>query len=431
MGKEIKDKSERVQIKQGGRFYYGYVIIAIGFLLMLLSYVALASSTSVFVGPVTESLGINRSTFLVYKSIHSVAAVLAAPFLGRMAAKGMVKKIILISLFSSIIGFGLFSIAQSIWFFYIGGIFTGVGFIGTCTMPISVLVTTWFGGKIRGTMMGFAFMGSGLGGMAMLPFLTYLISLFNWRVAYMGAAVVFLVILIPVVAIFVVKAPEEKGFFRMGQTTEEADAKEITGMTTKMAKKTPMYWLALASVICTTVASGAILSNSIVYYTDMGIDAVFAATLAGLQLGLLIVGKITIGALCDKVGVKFGTTFSMYLFACTFVFLYLMQFNSSFVYAVVLCYGIGGGTITLSPSLMVNQIFGEKEYGKLVSHTTMAVSIGGIFAGPVSAFVFDVTGSYGGFWIFATIFVVLGATCRWMAFNISEKKYKNFGNDVG
>jgi MFS family permease len=419
-----KRETERIQLLQDGRFYYGYYIVVVGFALMLLAYVALASATSVFVRPVTEALEINRSTFLLHKSFHSIAAILAAPFLGRMASQGQVKWVLLLSALSAAIGLALFSMADSIWYFYIGAIFTGIGFIGTCTMPISVLITAWFGGRIRGTMMGFTFIGSGLGGMAMLPFLTYLITTYSWRVAYMGAVGVFLLVLIPAILLLVVRAPEEKGFYRMGQTNEEATTKQKLGMDAAEARKTPMYWLALLSVICTTMASGAILNNSVPYYRDMGIEPMLAASLAGLQLGLLTVGKVTVGPICDRFGIKLGTTASMYLFGVTFAMLYMMQYNAAFVYAVVICYGVGGGTITLSPSLMVNGIFGEKDYGRLVADMTMAVSIGALVAAPVSALVFDLTGSYAGYWLFATIVVMVGATCRWYAFILHEKKQK-------
>lgn len=417
-----KSKSEKIELFQDGKFYYGYVIVGVGFALMLLSYVAVASSTSVFVRPVTEALGINRSTFLLYKSIHNVAAILAAPFLGRMASQGKVKQVLLLSSLSGLITFSIFAGAQNIWHFYIGALFSGVTFIGTCTMPISVLITAWFGGRIRGTMMGITFIGSGLGGMAMMPFLAYLIANYSWRVAYMGAAGVYLAVLIPAVFLLVVKSPVEKGFYRMGQTVEEAGAKTLLGMEAKVARRTPMYWLALISVICTTMASGAILNNSVPYYRDMGIEPMLAASLAGLQLGLLTVGKVTVGPICDKYGIKFGTTSSMYLFGVTFALLYMMQYNAAFVYAVIICYGVGGGTITLSPSLMVNGIFGEKDYGRLVADMTMAVSIGGLVAAPVSALVFDLTGSYAGYWLFATAVVMIGATCRWYAFVLHERK---------
>ncbi|MDR2055223.1 MAG: MFS transporter [Desulfovibrio sp.] len=423
MDTQKRSESERIQLLQDGKFYYGYVIVVVGFALMLLAYVVLASATSVFVRPVTEALGINRSTFLVYKSIHSIASILAAPFLGRMAARGQVKKVLLLSSAAAAIGFIGFATAHNIWQIYVFSVLTGIGFIGTCTMPISVLVTSWFGGRIRGTMMGLTFIGSGLGGMAMLPFLTYLISNYGWRAAYFGSAAIFVVVLIPAVALFIVKSPEEKGFYRMGQTSEEAAVtKEVLGMTYREAKKTPMYWLALLSVICTTVASGAILNNSVPYYRDMGIEPMLAASLAGLQLGLLTLGKITVGPACDRFGIKFGTTASMYLFGLTFAFLYMMQYNAAFVYAVIICYGVGGGTITLSPSLMINGIFGEKDYGRLVADMTMAVSIGALIAAPTSALVFDMTGTYGGYWMFSTIVVMVGATCRWYAFILHEKR---------
>ena len=47
----------KVGLKQNGRFYYGWVMMVVGFLMMLFAYVGSISITSVFVIPVTEGLG--------------------------------------------------------------------------------------------------------------------------------------------------------------------------------------------------------------------------------------------------------------------------------------------------------------------------------------------------------------------------------------
>lgn len=77
-----------VQLKQDGRFFFGWWVVFLGFCLMLLAYVGCVSLTSVFVIPVTESLGLGRGEWMLYMTIQSLVCVVASPIVGKFHAKG-------------------------------------------------------------------------------------------------------------------------------------------------------------------------------------------------------------------------------------------------------------------------------------------------------------------------------------------------------
>ena len=64
---------KNIQFKQNGRFYYGWMIVLLGLLLMTFAYVGFVSLTSIFVLPVTEDLGFARGEFMTYMTILSLA----------------------------------------------------------------------------------------------------------------------------------------------------------------------------------------------------------------------------------------------------------------------------------------------------------------------------------------------------------------------
>lgn len=72
---------------------------------------------------------------------------------------------------------------------------------------------------------------------------------------------------------------------------------------------------------------------------------------------------------------------------------------------------------------MTNRLFGEKDYGKIISVLTMGNNIGGAFGGTVAAWIFDVSGSYRAFWIIAATAMIVAAAARIAAFRI-KKKYE-------
>lgn len=410
-----------VGLKQNGRFYYGWIMMIAGFLMMLLAYVGSVSITSVFVIPVTEGLGIDRAQFVLYQTILTVCSVIVTAYFGKRMAKGNLRLIVLLSALCSVGGYLLLANAHNMYWLYAGAILLGVGFSNCTVLPVSIVVNNWFGGKIRGTVMGTAFIGSGLGGLLLLPVLNAIIESSGWRMGYYTLAVIFAVVAL--ISLILVKRPEDKGFVRMGEMEGETSIdSEKKGMMIKEAMKTPMFWLIASTATLTVFGSSAILFNSAPFFTEVGFTPEKAAMIASFNLGMLAVGKVVIGFISDKLGTKFGSVFAALVFGLQFVFLALMPMNPTvFVWGAVICYGIGGGGITVCPPLLVNALFGEKDYGNIVAAMNMATNLGGAFGGTIAAAVYDLTGSYIAFWWMAAVAMGLVMIIRLICFQLRKK----------
>lgn len=410
-----------VGLKQNGRFYYGWIMMIAGFLMMLLAYVGSVSITSVFVIPVTEGLGIDRAQFVLYQTILTVCSVIVTAYFGKRMAKGNLRLIVLLSALCSVGGYLLLANAHNLYWLYAGAILLGVGFSNCTVLPVSIVVNNWFGGKIRGTVMGTAFIGSGLGGLLLLPVLNAIIESSGWRMGYYTLAVIFAVVAL--ISLILVKRPEDKGFVRMGEMEGETSIdSEKKGMMIKEAMKTPMFWLIASTATLTVFGSSAILFNSAPFFTEVGFTPEKAAMIASFNLGMLAVGKVVIGFISDKLGTKFGSVFAALVFGLQFVFLALMPMNPTvFVWGAVICYGIGGGGITVCPPLLVNALFGEKDYGNIVAAMNMATNLGGAFGGTIAAAVYDLTGSYIAFWWMAAVAMGLVMIIRLICFQLRKK----------
>lgn len=412
----------KVGLKQNGRFYYGWVMMVVGFLMMLFAYVGSISITSVFVIPVTEGLGVDRAQFVMYQTILTVCSVIVTAYFGKRMAQGNIKLIMVISALCSVAGYVILANAGSISWFYVGAVLLGVGFSNCTVLPVSIIINNWFGGKIRGTVMGFTFIGSGLGGLILLPVLNAVIQSSGWRMGYYTLAALF--VLVALISLFtIVKKPEQKGFSRMGEMEGESSVEEEkTGMLMKEALKTPMFWLVASTATLTVFGSSAILFNSAPFFIEVGFSAEKAAMIASFNLGMLAVGKVVIGFLSDRLGTKFGSVFAALIFGLQFVCLALMPLNPGlFVWGAVICYGIGGGGITVCPPLLVNALFGEKDYGNIVAAMNMATNLGGAFGGMIAAAVYDITGSYIVFWWMAAVAMGLVMVIRIICFQMRKK----------
>lgn len=413
----------KVGLKQNGRFFYGWILMIVGFLMMSMAYVGAISITSVFVIPVTEAFGIDRGAFLLYQTVLTLAAIVVTAYFGKRMAKGNLKLIVIISGLIAAGGYLIFAAAKSIIWFYAGALLIGVGFSNCTVLPISIFINNWFGGKVRGTVMGVCFVGSGVGGLVILPLLNSVIANSGWRIGYVAVACMFGVVAL-LALLFVVKTPESKGFVRMGETKEESGEKRDTGLTIKEAMRTPMFWLIAATATLMVFGSSAILFNSAPFFIECGFSPEKAAMVASFNLGMLALGKILVGFICDKWGTKFGSIFSGALFCMMFVCLALMPLTPNvFVYGAVICYGLGGGGITVCPPLLVNALFGEKDYGNIVAGMNMATNLGGAMGGTIAGFIYDITGSYVSFWCIAAVMQVFVVVFRIICFKL-RKKYE-------
>mgnify|MGYP002576808526 CR=1 FL=1 len=80
-----------IKFTQNGRFFYGWIVVFLGLILMTFAYVGFVSLTSVFVLPVTEDLGIDRGDWMSYMVVMSLACIVASPFLGKLMGKYSLK----------------------------------------------------------------------------------------------------------------------------------------------------------------------------------------------------------------------------------------------------------------------------------------------------------------------------------------------------
>ncbi|MBI2990942.1 MAG: hypothetical protein HYY47_02210 [Deltaproteobacteria bacterium] len=69
---------------QKPQFFYGWYIVAVGFLANVASTFTLASTLSVFLKPLTEDLGVSRGVFSLLRSGESLIGAGLAPLVGSL-----------------------------------------------------------------------------------------------------------------------------------------------------------------------------------------------------------------------------------------------------------------------------------------------------------------------------------------------------------
>ena len=75
---------EVAQAPKGRHFFYGWYIVAVGFLGNTASVFSLSSTLGVFLQPMTQDLGVSRGVFSLLRSGEGIISAGLSPFIGSM-----------------------------------------------------------------------------------------------------------------------------------------------------------------------------------------------------------------------------------------------------------------------------------------------------------------------------------------------------------
>lgn len=401
--------------KIDGRFYYGWVMLFVGFMTMFIAYVVKVNLSSLFYTPITEELGITRTAYTQTNTILTITMLIGSAFIGKIYKKYPVKFVLTGCIALTSAAYVLMAGATSLWQLYLLSAIQGFGWAGATNLPVTIIVSNWFGPKIKGTAMSIGMLGSGAGALVWVPIANHVISTYGWRAGYLALAAIN-AILIPISLALIVSMPADKGFeTRVGDPTpEEVKAAggvstQKTGITGKEALKTSRWWLQWMAGLVTMIGASAFSTQCVAYFTDITGDSQQAAGIYAGALGTLILGKFLLGVFSDIFHIKRTAVIAPMFYAAMFIAMMMAASDMRFSTLMLPLYMIGGAVPSVIPFLITARNFGDKEYSVLSGWMNMAGNIGQIIGPTVAAFIFDITGTYRLAWIiFAVLMVVVG-----------------------
>ncbi len=384
------------------RIFYGYWLVAITFIFMLLSYGCGSFVFSLFVKPLESALGWGRGQVMVGFTIFFVVQGLLSPLVGRIVDRHGPRLVIPSGALAMGLGFLLASRTSDVATYYAAYVIIGAGSAGMGIVPCSAIVTNWFRRR-RGTVVGIMAAGMGTGGLVMAPIVAHLLESFDWRATYLSMAIMIWVVAIPLALALVRTRPADMGLFPDGDADDtdwlrrpEAKAAEGQGLSLRQASRTAAIWLMGVSFFASGFSNTGALHAPVPFLEDIGFPtATAAAALGTLGLGSAV-GKIFFGWLCDRVPPKRAAALGLALQLGGILVLLAIRADSplTLIWAYALLLGFGLGSWLPTMSMLVSSTFGLSFYGSIfgvISFLESAgTSIGPLFAG----IVFDTTGTY-------------------------------------
>ena len=383
-------------------------MVALAFLHIAVSR-GISGSFGVFYVALIEAFGWSRAATASAISLQIISEGISFPFAGSLIDRLGPRRTLILGGSVLALGLALTSTVSSIWELYLWmGVVTALGLALIGMVPHVAILSREFS-QYRGTALGLAWMGGGLGIMLLVPLAQIMIGNWGWSLAYVGLAVAAALLVIPPVLLLFTPGSKMSGAPAPPQTENPTD------WTVKQALRSSTFWLLFGSRILASVGNQIVLTHQIAHAVDVGYPKLFAASIFGLMGVVSIFGRLLFGYLTDvmKNETVFAWVQATSLIGITALLVLHDDSSPGLLYTYALFYGLGQGSRALVLSAISADLFLGKSFGAIYGYFTLSVGIGGGFGAWIGGFIFDATKSYFAAFLFSMACAVLAAIGVW------------------
>ncbi len=377
---------------------------------------------SVFVDPMIEALHLTRSelstAYLIGTLLGAVALLPVGRWIDRAGARRAMTWIALA------FGAGLVAMSGVQGFVTLAVAFTLIRWLGQGSLQlVSMLaITPWFERR-RGFVFGLSTTATAML-MSFTPILLgAAIGLFDWRVAWILAAVTVWLVVVPIARFGIVDRPSDVGQYPDGDPAPHPSAEPpppATSYTRREALEQGRFWVLSLVIATTSMLVTALNFHQISILGDQGLSVTEAAAMFLPQVIGTLAAGLVMGALADRVPARFLLMVAMALLTLSLVLAALLTPGWMIVvYAIVLGAAAGSGRPLVAT--LLPRWYGLGHIGSIQGISAL-VAVAASAAGPVAlSLATDTIGGYGpGALLLVTIPVVVGVA----ALTISEPEFK-------
>lgn len=385
-------------MKKQGKFHYAWWIMVASAAIYAASVGIIVSCAGLLYRAVAEDFNVGVSEISLYTSIMYLTITIALPFAGKVLNRFDIRYILTIAGIINAVAFGLMGTYNSVFPFYLSGIALGLGSTFLIYGSIPLIMNNWFKAK-AGTSLGIAMAFMGVGGAIFAQVTGVLIESIGWRSTYVALGVIVAILILPF-SIFVIRSkPEEMnmtayGAEEKGSNTATTKKAPVKGASKKEALRSPAFYL----VMLFTGLFG--LASTVSFHVPNFVESIgFTTAMAAMGVTCVTIGqtggKFLLGAINDKFGVKAALFTGIGGGMIGVVALLVSDsFGITMLYAGALLFGIGFSGSTLLPPVLIQEVFGGRDYASIYTTIMSASTLGVAFGTTLFSYLYDTTGSY-------------------------------------
>jgi MFS family permease len=354
---------------------------------------------TLFVKPMGDDLGWSRPELYGAMTVRALGNAALAPFMGPLQDSKLGPRVFAIGTAATMAASMILMkwIDDLLLFYLVFGLLGSLANFGSSEMMLSVVLPRWFV-RQRGRALGIGSMGTALGPL-LFPFIvTGLLSVFDWRDAWVALGLITLVVLGPV-SLLVRSRPEDMGL------TPDGDAKPIAvaapsrnapsehDFTRSEAAKLGAFWLIVFAASMTTLGTNGFHANWLPFFQDEGFSAA-EGSLAATAYGICsVTTRVFWGWGAERVSLRQLMALQSALTALSVLAFLLIDSRLVLVLAAAFN-GLALGGVFIMRPMIVATYFGRANLGAINGLMRPFIT-GASAASPLLvAWIFDARGSY-------------------------------------
>lgn len=381
-----------------GRFFYGWVLVAVTFLTQFVAMGTVFYSYGVLLKPLAADLGVSRFLVGFGPPLLIVVGSIAGPFIGREVDRRSIRALMIFGLTLLAAGFLSLSRATSVWHLYVCyGLFLALGMALFGGIANTTLIANWFI-RQRGTALGISQIGVSFSGFVMAFVTTALVQGYGWRATCLVFGLVPLV-MTPLLWVLVVNRPEDRGLTPDGDPIPlprpgtSGPSTTPAGWTARRILSEPALWILALVIGFSFASSGALIMVVYSHVEDLGHAAERAQVVFGLMAGMAAIGKPSFGLLGDWWS-KRGAMWLCVGLQALGVGLLLEATSYPALILAALVLGLGYGGLMPLWALLLGAVFPREVFGRAMGIMAPVLIPFQIVGLPLATWIFDRTGSY-------------------------------------
>ena len=382
-------------------------MLGIASLTMFASGPGQSHTFSVFLLPISEDLGISRTSVSSAYAFATLVAAFGLPHVGRLVDRHGVRTVLT--------GVGAAFGAAAVAFGAVSGFvvltlgFAALRFFGQGSLMLcaSNLASQWFDRR-RGLALSLTMLGFSVSVAVHPPLAQWLSDALGWRMAWVVMGVATWLLLLPPVLVLVFDRPELLGLRPDGATGGAAppppdaarpdaggDGAEVTGLSLPEARRTGAFWITLISNSSFAALVTAMFFHQVSVFEAQGLGATTAASMFSVSAVVMVITTPLVGMLLDRLPTKplYATALlsvSVALVAMSFV----SELSSALVFSVL--FGVANAAMHSHFTFVWARFFGRRHLGSIQGVAQMGGVIGAS-VGPIPLGLgYDHLGGYGG-----------------------------------
>lgn len=425
---EVQAQAEQVSVKKQkmtGK-HIGFLIACCA--MEFCCVAAWFNSAGIFYPGITSEFGVGTGQVSLYMSISFFVTMFVLPVGGRMLEKRSALVVYAATNIMMAAAFALNAAAPNVWIMYISGVLAGC--MGAFDMYLLPVLMARFFKERTGLFVGIAASMSGVGAAVWNLVIAMVIQGAGWRMGYVTLAAVIVVVVLPLTFLFVRSYPEQLGVRAFGAVLnpgEEINAGEtkstiihVSGADYAKVVKSPAFVLL---IIMAMVAGMAVMMSQ--YLTSYAISVGYALTIGATMTSLSMIGNM-LGKLLFSAAADKSVTLAI---LCPIIFpiigfvglIFLGTVSPMIAIAAAFLYGTIQPSNTSILPLVVQKLFGDKDYGKIWSTISPFSSFACGVGSSIWGFIYDASGTFIVIFTVGIILLLIRLVAYFIALPIARK----------